>query len=80
MSGGKGVAAVTLQLKQILLSKLIFIFPGKNQPLVPKMECHHVTIITRGIVRQYSTFLFALFPTVFLLLLEVRAFEADRFA
>ena len=41
MSGGKGVAAVTLQLKRILLSKLIFIFPGKNQPLVPKMECHH---------------------------------------
>ena len=41
MSGGKGVAAVTLQLKRILLSKLIFIFQGKNQPLVPKMECHH---------------------------------------
>ena len=41
MSGGKGMAAVTLQLKRILLSKLIFIFQGKNQPLVPKMECHH---------------------------------------
>ena len=37
-------------------------------------------IITRGIVLQYSIFLFVLFPAVFLLLLlEVRAFEADRF-
>ena len=33
----------------------------------------NVIIITRGIVLQYSIFLFALFPAVFLLLLEVRA-------
>ena len=38
----------------------------------------NVTIITRGIVVKYSIFLFVLFPTVFLLLLEVRAFEADQ--
>ena len=38
-----------------------------------------VIVITRGIVLQYSIFLFVLFPAVFLLLLEVRAFEADRF-
>ena len=37
-------------------------------------------IITRGIVLQHSVFFFVLFPAVFLLLLEVRAFEADRFA
>ena len=41
MSGGKGVAAITLLLKRILLTKLIFIFPGENQCLVPKMDCHH---------------------------------------
>ena len=40
MSGGKGVAAITLLLKRILLTKLIFIFPGENQCLVPKMDCH----------------------------------------
>ena len=38
-----------------------------------------IVIITRGIVLQYSIFLFVLFPTVFLLLLEVRVFEADQF-
>ena len=38
-----------------------------------------VTIITRGIVLFYSIFLFVLFSAVFLLLLEVRAFEADQF-
>ena len=42
-------------------------------------ERWNVIIITRGIVLQYSIFLFVLFPAVFLLLLEVRAFEADRF-
>ena len=41
MSGGKGVAANTLLLKRILLTKLIFTFPGENQSLVPKMGCHH---------------------------------------
>ena len=35
MSGGKGAAAVTLLLKRILN------FPGENQSLVPKVECHH---------------------------------------
>ena len=40
----------------------------------------NVTIIARGIALKYSIFLFVLFPAVFLLLLEVRAFEADRFA
>ena len=40
----------------------------------------NVTIITRGIVIQYSIFLFVLFPAIFLLLHEVRAFEAGRFA
>ena len=39
----------------------------------------NVTIITRGIVLFYSIFLFVLFSAVFLLLLEVRAFEADQF-
>ena len=39
----------------------------------------NVTIITRGIVLKYSIFLFVSFPAVFLLLLEVRALEADRF-
>ena len=39
----------------------------------------NVTIITRGIVLKHSIFLFVSFPTVFLLLLEVRALEADRF-
>ena len=38
----------------------------------------NVTIITRGIVLKYSIFLFVSFPAVFLLLLEVRALEADR--
>ena len=36
MSGGKGVAAVIPLFKRVLLTKLIFIFPGKNQPLVPR--------------------------------------------
>ena len=38
MSGGKGVAAITLLLKRILLTKLIFIFPGENQCLVPAIQ------------------------------------------
>ena len=40
----------------------------------------NVVIITREILLKYSILLFVLFPVVFLLLLEVRAFEADRFA
>ena len=40
----------------------------------------NATIITRGVVLKCSTFLFVLFPADFLLLLEVRAFEADQFS
>ena len=40
----------------------------------------NATIITRGVVLKCSTFLFVLFPADFLLLLEVRVFEADQFS
>ena len=46
----------------------------------PLFQRWNVTIITRGIVVKYSIFLFVLFPDVFSLLLEVRAFEADQLA
>ena len=46
MSGGKGVAAVTLLLKRILLTKLIFIFSGKISLSFQRWK---VIIITRGI-------------------------------
>ena len=77
MSGGKGVAAITLLLKRILLTKLIFIFPGENQCLVPKMYCHHHHTGSRTLIVHLPFRLVS--RCLVLLLLEVRAFEADWF-
>ena len=46
----------------------------------PLLQRWNVTVITRGIVVKYSIFLFVLFPAVFSLLFEVRAFDADQLA
>ena len=53
-----------------------FNFRGKNQPLVPKMECHHHSGNHTPI---FHLPLRRLVPAISLLLHEVRAFEADRF-
>ena len=49
-------------------------FRGENQPLIPKMECHHHRSRNRILIFHL------LLPLFSLLLLQVRAVEADQFA
>ena len=52
-------------------------------PSIQKKSNYYIIIlyiiITRGIVLKHSIFLYVLFSAVFLLLLEVRALEAELF-